>query len=104
MSTPSPPRSARCDSPLVIPAKAGILGREAAAPFIRRGLGLRRGDVVELYPDHLDLELDLDRYQGPARHGAAGLVGQLPFPDRRHRDARPRPADGGEPVAGPPRL
>ena len=72
MSTRSPRRSARCEQ-----------GRRLSRPE----------DPPPLPPDHPDLELDLDRHQGPARHRPAGLVGQLPLPDRRRGDAGDRAAD-----------
>src|ERR1044072_4633242 len=105
MSTPSPPRAETCDHSPVTAAKvhttkyyfvgtpkAGTSGRQGTGAFTPRDRGVRRGDIVEFRPDHPDLELDLDRHQGPARHRAADLVGQLPLLHRRRRPRSAPPA------------
>ena len=87
----------------VVPAEAGTPADRRRA-LTRRGPSLRRGDgptasflqpadPPPLPPHHPDLELDLDRHQGPARHRPAVLVGDLPLRHRRRGDVR---LGGGE--------
>ena len=74
-----------------------------SAPYERARRRLSRSeDPLPLPARHADLGLDLDRHQGSTRRGAAGLVGQLPLPDRRRGDDGhcPRPPAPASPSAG----
>ena len=100
-ATRSPRRSGRCERRRRA-GEAGTSQRRSRAELRRRRTEpaaptapqhAPAADPPPLPPDHPDLGLDLDRHQGPARRGAAGLVGHLSLRHRRRGDVR---LGGGE--------